>query len=128
MNVLPSLVRSFVILGSLFFLVSCASYRTYRTSRTSVDTPPKVFQYSYKEPVRELVNPSLARKLSNGKVGGKLTIKLARGQSSTIRLGESYFSANGHHCRRYTQESAIAMSACKINNRWYQAQPILINQ
>jgi len=123
--VLPGFARTITLLGTLLLLTSCT---LLHRNRTPVNTAPKVFQYSYQEPARTLVPSGLAQKLSNGKMGDRVIVQLAKGLSSTIRLGEDYFSANGYQCRRYTKESAIAMSACKINNRWYQAKPILINQ
>lgn len=124
--VLPSVTLSSALLAIVLILTSCTNQ--FANQRRPVNTPPKVFQFSYQEPSRQLEYPGLAQKLSKGKLGDRLTIKLADGQSSAIRLGEKYYSANGHQCRRYTIKSSRAKSACKINNRWYQAQPILINE
>ncbi len=125
--VLPSFALSSALLATVtFLLASCTNQ--FANQRKPVNTAPKVFQFSYQEPSRQLEYSGLAQKLSKGKLGDRLTIKLADGQSSTIRLGEKYYSANGHQCRRYTIKSSRAKSSCKINNRWYQAQPILINE
>ena len=128
--VLPSIALNGALLATLILLTSCTNQyaNQYANQRTPVNTPPKTFQFSYQEPSRQLAHSGLVQKLSKGKVGDKLTIKLASGQASTIRLGENYFSANGHQCRRYTIESSRVKSACKINNRWYQAQSIIINE
>lgn len=120
--VLPRFTQIITLLGALVILTACTN------KRTPVITSPKIFQFSYQEPARQLEKAGLAQKLSKGKVGDKVTIRLTNGQSSTIRLGENYFSANGHQCRRYTIKSSKAKSACKINNRWFQAQSILINE
>ena len=120
--VLPSFALNSALLATLIVLTSCTN------NRVAVNTSPKVFQFSYQEPSRQLAHSALIQKLSKGKVGDKVAIRSANGQSSVIRLGENYFSANGHQCRRYTIKSSRAKSACKINNRWYQAQSILINE
>lgn len=122
-SVLPGFVLHIALLGTLILLGSCTTNK-----RTSSITPPKVFQYSYQEPSRRLENASLAQKLSKGKVGDRSTSRLAGRKSFSIRLGEYYFSANGHKCRKYTVNSSTLKTACNINNRWYQAQPILINK
>ena len=121
---LSGFAQTITLLGTLILLTSCSYHRKPR----HVDTPPKTFQYSYQNPARKLLPSDFARKLSTGKVGERAFVRVENGKFSTVRLGENYFSANGYTCRRYTKESAIAMSACKINNRWYQAQPIFVNQ
>jgi len=121
--VLPGFSQTIILLGSLVLLTSCSHFR-----KPVKIPPPKVFQYSYQNPARKLLPSGFANKLSTGKVGERVVVRMAKGQSSTVRLGGNYFSANGNPCRRYTKESSIAMSACKVNNRWYQAQPIFVNQ
>lgn len=120
---LPSLMLKTASLGILILLTSCT-----KTNRTPITSPPKVFQYSYQEPSRQLENPHIAQKLSKGRVGETINIKLSNGRASSVRLGNNYFSANGHQCRKYTTKTATVKTACKINNRWYQSRPILINK
>jgi len=122
-TVLPGFSHTIILLGSLVLLTSCSHFR-----KPVKIQPPRVFQYSYQNPARTLLPADFARKLSTGKVGERAFVRVGNGKFSTVRLGENYFSANGNPCRRYTKESSIAMSACKINNRWYQAQPIFVNQ
>lgn len=113
-----------VTIATLFLLTSCSSNQF---SVKAPITPNKVFQYSYQEPTRQLSNSALTKKLSSGKVGDMVTTKSA-GKFTTIHLGKRYYSANGNECRRYTVNPSNEKAACKINNRWYQAKPILVKE
>ena len=121
--VLPGLMTNITLLGAtLAVLTSCTSQR-----RVPTNIPPKVFQYSYQEPSRQIISPTLSRKLSSGKSGDMVYMKYDN-KSSTVRLGKNYYSANGYMCRYYTVNPSNEKAACKINNRWYQAKPILIKK
>ncbi len=111
-----------VALGSMLFLTACSIHR-----KVPVSQPPRVFQYAYKAPARQAVNPEFARKLAKGSKGDHAVLRL-NGVSVPVRLGEHYFSANGNQCRRYLVKSSLSKAACLINNRWYQAKPILVNE
>ena len=80
-------------------LASCSSF----SKKTQEETPIKNFQYAFKAPTRALLG-------------------------SGLKLGRSYFSASGYTCKKYTQQSGQQGSACKIDGRWYNASPILLNK
>jgi len=121
--VLPSLTQNMTLLAAaLIILTSCTSQRHVPT-----DIPLKVFQYSYQEPSRQIISSALSKKLSSGKPGDMIYMKYDN-KSSTIRLGKNYDSANGYTCRHYIVSPSNEKTACKINNRWYQAKPILIKK
>lgn len=120
--VLDRYVLKIIILSALLLLTSCT------LKSESVEIPSIVFQYSYQEPSRKVESANLSKRLSKGKVGELIAIKKSNRGSAKVRLGGHYFSANGNECRRYTVLPSNLKSACKINNRWYQAQPIIIKE
>lgn len=130
---LPKLVNNNLANPSMFFstvvivilLPSCSAYQQSKQAKEPV--APIVFNYSYQEPYRQSVDSALSEKLSNGKAGDMLFTKF-NGKQTTIRLGNRYYSASGYECRKYTVNPSNTKAACKINNRWYRAKPILIKK
>ncbi len=116
------LMRIFVLLGVLLLLTSCTNL--HRT----VTVPQKTFQYNYQGPSRVIINSDFAKQLSSGAIGKTVRMKLGNNAVENVRLGQNYYSASGHNCRRYTLQSNFQRSACKINGRWHNTSPIIISK
>ncbi len=126
--VLPHLLARGIPFSALIFvLIAPAACSNTRLHSKASSIPSKVFQYAYQEPSREIVNSVLSRHLSNGKNGDSFKINESR-KKLTIRLGSNYYSANGNLCRKFIVNPANEKVACKINNHWFQARPVLVKK
>jgi len=117
-------MRFVVLLSSLLLLASCSNY----SNEVQKEIPQKKFQYTFQEPTRDLLSSQFSNALNQNKQKSTINVKLSKYKSATIKTGRSYFSASGHDCRKYTLQSGQQASACKIDGRWYNASPILLEK
>jgi len=89
-----------------------------------VTPAPRVFQYSFKDPVRASSSPTLSKQLSTGKDGSLVVVKLKDQTTKKARLGRSYFSASGYECRKYLINTQDEYTSCLIGGRWLETNSI----